>query len=157
MCQSWLLILILALDAMGVPAVDTQDPLAVLQVQMDDMQRSSTLVAYQLASPGNRAATARPGGHNKAAFDAMVRSPTYAPLLGGHGYKILSSQAADSQFTATVRVYRDAAKNRAVDYMFGMSLQHKVVDTDQSLSPYQLLPGHAPVWRTDSVVPTGEL
>lgn len=157
MRKSWLLIAISALHGMVMADVDTQDPLATLKVQMDDMQRGSTLVAYQLASPGNRAATARPGGHNKAAFDAMVRSRTYAPLLGGHGYNILSSQAADSKFSATVRVYRDAAKTRSIDYMFGMSMQRTAVDTDQSLSPYQLLPGHAPVWRTDSVVVVGEL
>lgn len=141
---------------MTLPNVDT-DPLATLQVQMDDMQQGSTLVAYKLASPGNRAATARPGGHNKAMFDAMVRNPTYAPLLGGHGYNILSWQADDSTFIATVRVYRNAAKTRSIDYMFTMSLEGKnVVDTDPSLSPYQLYPGHAPVWRTDSVVPVGE-
>lgn len=157
MHKVWLLILISTVAAMALPDVDTQDPLATLQVQMEDMQQGSTVVAYQLASPGNRAATARPGGHNKAGFSAMVRSPTYAPLLGGHGYEILSSNAADSQFTATVRVYRDAEKTRSIDYMFGMSLQRTAVDTDPSLSPYELFPGHAPVWRTDSVVPTGEL
>jgi len=36
---------------------------------------------------------------------------------------------------------------------FVMSLQQAdVVDDDASLEPYQLRPGHPPVWRTDSVM-----
>jgi len=35
-----------------------------------------------------------------------------------------------------------------------MSLQKKsVVDTHNSLIPFQMMPGHSPVWRTDSVIP----
>ena len=118
-------------------------------------------MAFQLASPGNRAYTARPRGYNQAAFDAMVRNPaSYAPLLSGYGYDIVSSHASATgdSFTATVAVFRDTSRSRSINYKFGMSMQPAhVVDTHESLGPYGLAPGHAPVWRTDSVVPVSGL
>ena len=69
-------------------AVDTTDAVQVLTAQMDDMQNDSTRVAYQLASPSNRAFTARSSnpdlnGYNEERFDSMVRGSTYSPLLSG--------------------------------------------------------------------------
>merc|ERR1711920_363884 len=45
------------------------------------MQTGSTLVAYQLASPGNRAFTAKPTGYNLERFDRMVHDDLYASLF----------------------------------------------------------------------------
>ena len=66
---------------MGEAAVDTTDALATLHAQMQDMMHhNSTRVAFLLASPGNRRSTAN-GGYDSSAFDKMVRSRSYAPLL----------------------------------------------------------------------------
>ena len=81
-------ILISLLTVMPNIAVDTTDAVQVLTAQMDDMQNDSTRVAYQLASPSNRAFTARSSnpdlnGYNEERFDSMVRGSTYSPLLSG--------------------------------------------------------------------------
>ena len=131
--------------------VDTTDALAVLTAQLDDMlHRSSTHTAFSLASPGNRRATAN-GGYDHKAFDAMVRSPSYAPLLAAGGrYQVLSHRQAQDSFMASVRITHAAGSS---SYSFVMSLQPpSVVDEHPSLEPYQLRPGHPPVWRTDSVM-----
>jgi hypothetical protein len=134
---------------------DTTNALAVLGAQVDDMlQQNSTHVAFCLASPSNRRATAR-GGYDSKTFDAMVRSPSYAPLLGkgGGSYQVLSSSQTESNFEASVRIVQ--ADGSSKDFDFGMSLQHaSVVDEHASLEPYQLRPGHPPVWRTDMVMPS---
>merc|ERR1740130_2484845 len=87
----------------------------VLTAQMDDMQAGSTKVAFQLASPGNRAATASPDGYNELKFDNMVRNPSYAPLLSGFGYEVIEHGKVQglTQYTAKVRVFRDALKRRS--------------------------------------------
>ena len=72
--------------------VDCTNAYEVLTAQMDDMQAGSTQVAFRLASPGNRASTASPGGCNTDKFDKMVRNPTYMPLLGGFGYRVAGFQ-----------------------------------------------------------------
>jgi hypothetical protein len=134
---------------------DTTNALAVLGAQVDDMlQQNSTHVAFCLASPSNRRATAR-GGYDSKTFDAMVRSPSYAPLLGkgGGSYQVLSSSQTEFNFEASVRIVQ--ANGSSKDFDFGMSLQQaSVVDEHASLEPYQLRPGHPPVWRTDMVMPS---
>ena len=55
---------------------------------MEDMQKNSTKVAYQLASPANRRFTAAPDGYNKELFDSMVRGNAYKPLVSGYGYTV---------------------------------------------------------------------
>jgi len=137
--------------------VDTTSAEAVLRAQMDDMQAGSTLVAYQLASPGNRASTAWPSGYNLDRFDQMVRGATYNPLISGFGYEVLPPgvQVSGSQAAANVQVFRDASRSQSLTYEFRMSKQpHSVVDTHSSLAPYELLPGRSgrEVWRTNSVL-----
>lgn len=134
--------------------VDTTDAMAVLKAQMDDMiKNNSTRVAFCLASPGNRRATAR-GGYDFRTFDAMVRSPSYAQLLsaGTGTYEVLSHRQTGSDFKASVKVVQ-GTKTTVFD--FGMTLQPAfVVDEDSTLEPYQLRPGHPPMWRTDMVMPS---
>ena len=138
--------------AMTASAVDTTDALATLHAQMEDMmRRGSTRVAFALASPGNRASTAR-GGYDQQAFDRMVRSPTYAPLLQEGQYEVLKHRQSGRTFSALVRL--TLAGGRSMSYEFGMSLQPAaVVDEHEALAPHQLWRGHPPQWRTDSVVP----
>merc|ERR1711933_495499 len=134
---------------------DCVDAYQVLIAQMDDMQTGSTKVAFQLASPGNRAATAAPGGYNLEGFDRMVRNPTYAPLLSGFGYEVQHhGMQGSNQYTAKVRVFKDAQRLRAIDFLFAMSLQPpSLIDEDGRLGDFKLRPGHPPEWRTDSVMP----
>ena len=133
--------------------VDTTDALAVLTAQLDDMlQRSSTNTAFCLASPGNRRSTAN-GGYDHKRFDAMVRSPSYAPLLAAGGqYEVVSQTQVQDSFMASVRITHPTG---STSYSFVMTLQpSSVVDEHPSLEPYQLRPGHPPVWRTDMVMPS---
>lgn len=135
-------------------AVDTTDPLATLHAQMEDMMsRSSTRVAFALASPGNRRSTAK-GGYDFNAFDRMVRSASYAPLLAKGGtYELLNHRSVGNQFAAVVSVTLPDGSTRKFE--FGMSLQSPgIEDTHPSLEPYQLHRGHAPCWRTDRVMPS---
>lgn len=130
---------------------DTEDPLETLHAQLLDMQcHNSTRIAFALASPGNRQFTAR-GGYDHESFSRMVRNPTYAPLLAVDGnYDIVSSWRSGNgtEFTAFVCIGSGHC------FRFGMSLvETYVVDEHESLAPYELRPGHPPVWRTDSVVP----
>eukprot|EP00419_Tripos_fusus_P066683 CAMPEP_0172921816 /NCGR_PEP_ID=MMETSP1075-20121228/206675_1 /TAXON_ID=2916 /ORGANISM="Ceratium fusus, Strain PA161109" /LENGTH=116 /DNA_ID=CAMNT_0013782041 /DNA_START=26 /DNA_END=373 /DNA_ORIENTATION=+ len=105
-------------------AVDCTDAYQVLIAQMDDMQAGSTKVAFQLASPGNRASTASPGGYNEDKFSRMVRNPTYAPLLSGFGYEVgAHGKQGSEQYVAQVRVFQDAEKSNATVFVFVMSLQ----------------------------------
>lgn len=138
-----------------VSSVDTADPLAVVTAQLDDMQQGSTKVAYQLASPGNRAGTAAPTGYNFEVFDRMLRNHTYAPLVKGFGYEVGAHGSREpSSHTARVRIFLNGAKTQSVDYEFEMSIQaSNVVDEDPSLGEYVLQEGHSPVWRTDRVMP----
>merc|ERR1711935_1099975 len=129
----------------------------VLTAQMDDMQNDSTRVAYQLASPSNRAFTARSSnpdlnGYNEERFDTMVRGSTYSPLLSGMGYDIQSQ--TQSSFEALVKVYTNVDQTESVVYQFGMSKQpSNVIDIDESLGEFKLLPNHSPeIWRTNSVL-----
>ena len=137
-------------------AVDTTNPESVLIAQMDDMQTGSTLVAYQLASPGNRAFTARPSGYNLERFDRMVHNDLYASLLSGHGYEVEEQGFVDrnnNQYFAKVKVFKTADQQSAQFYRFTMSIQDTiVVDEHESLGQYKLISGHVPVWRTDSVL-----
>jgi len=137
-------------------AADTTNPESVLIAQMDDMQTGSTLVAYQLASPGNRAFTARPSGYNLERFDRMVHNDLYASLLSGHGYEVEEQGFVDgnnNQYFANVKVFKTAARQSFQIYRFTMSIQtSSVVDENESLGQYKLISGHVPVWRTDSVL-----
>jgi hypothetical protein len=134
---------------------DTTDPIAVLKAQVDDMvMNNSTRVAYQLASPGNRRSTAR-GGYDSNTFDAMVRNPAYAPLLsnGTGRYEVLSHRQTGAKFEASVNIIQANGSSKKFDFV--MSLQQpSVVDEHPSLDPYQLRPGHPPMWRTDMVMPS---
>jgi len=122
---------------------------------MGDMQTGSTKVAFQLASPANRASTAAPGGYNMAGFDRMVRNSIYLPLLGGYGYDVTwHGKQGLSQYAARVRVFHDAPKQRWTVFRFVMSLQPpSVIDEDERLGAFKLARGHRPEWRTDSVMP----
>jgi len=137
-------------------AVDTTNPESVLIAQMDDMQTGSTLVAYQLASPGNRAFTARPTGYNLERFDRMVHNDLYASLLSGHGYEVEEQGFVDrnnNQYFAKVKVFKTADQQSAQFYRFTMSIQDTiVVDEHEGLGQYKLISGHVPVLRTDSVL-----
>ena len=87
-------------------AVDTTDAVQVLTAQMDDMQNDSTRIAYQLASPSNRAFTARSSnpdlnGYNEERFDSMVRGSTYSPLLSGINPNFFKKQSSSSSFLLT--------------------------------------------------------
>ena len=134
-------------------AVDSTDALATLHAQMQDMmEHSSTRVAFLLASPGNRRSTAN-GGYDFAAFDKMVRNPSYAPLLAKGKYEVLNHRQVGSQFAATVKLVLANGSTRK--YQFVMSLiPPEVEDMNPSLAPYQLRRGHPPCWRTDSVMPS---
>merc|ERR1719408_198299 len=104
-------------------AVDCTDAYQVLIAQMDDMQTGSTKVAFQLASPGNRASTASPGGCNEDKFARMVRSPTYAPLLAGFGYEVeRHGKRSSSEYAADVRVFHNKGKSKSTVFTFVMSL-----------------------------------
>ena len=86
--NEWTLESLVFLIVMRAIAIDTTDAVQVLKAQMDDMQNDSTRVAYQLASPSNRAFTARSSnpdlnGYNEERFDSMVRGSTYSTLLSG--------------------------------------------------------------------------
>ena len=133
--------------------VDTTDPLATLHAQMDDMLKHNyTRVAFALASPGNRRSTAN-GGYDFASFDRMVRGATYNALLseGSASYEVVNHRHVGSQFSAIVKIVLGNGR----ELKFGMTLQPTgVVDEDARLEPYQLVRGHPPCWRTDSVVPS---
>ena len=45
-------------------------------------------MAYQLASPANRAFTASPDGYNENLFGSMVNGDVYKHLLSGYGYTV---------------------------------------------------------------------
>jgi len=89
--------------------------------------------------------------------------PSYRALLsqGTATYEVLTHRltgARQDTFEASVRVVQAPGPtgppggSRAV-FDFVMSLQQPdVVDEDSSLEPYQLRPGHPPVWRSDSVM-----
>merc|ERR1740130_933692 len=127
----------------------------VLTAQMDDMQAGTTKVAFQLASPGNRAATASPDGYNELQFDRMVRSANYGALLSGFGYEVKEhGNQGQAQYAAKVRVFQDAQKRQSTDFAFVMSLQPtSLVDEDAHLGAFRLSKGHPPEWRTDRVMP----
>jgi len=136
----------------------TTNPVNVLLLQMNDMQQGSTLVAYQLASPANRAFTARPNGYNQNIFNRMVNNGIYKGLLEGYGYEVTNKgylNGNSNQYFADVKVFRSSDRRHWIKYRFTMSLQpSNVVDEDQSLGPYKLVANHRPVWRTDSVYAT---
>jgi hypothetical protein len=118
----------------------------------DMMHHNSTRVAFLLASPGNRRSTAN-GGYDSSAFDKMVRSRSYAPLLSKGTYEVLNHREVSSQFTAMVKL--NLANGSTCKYQFVMSLiPPDVEDTNPALAPYQLHRGHPWCWRTDSVMPS---
>ena len=124
---------------------DHKDAQTVLELQLRDMMKNSTKVAFQLASPANRRATAadfRGGNHNWDRFDAMVRNPVYSPLLHAHRYAI--APAGPGRFDV-VLFSSDGAVVGA--YAFGMSVQTEE-DRHPSLAPYDL-PKDSGYWRTD--------
>ena len=131
-------------------SLDTTNPDNTLKLQLNTMRKGNTKVVYQLASPSNRMVTAS-GGYNYEEFDKMVRSPTYLPLLYFQKYKTLQKKQLKNKYIADILIYK---KGRSYKFRFVMSLQKKsVVDNDNSLIPFQMTPGHSPVWRTDSVIP----
>ena len=130
-------------------SIDTTDPYNTLKLQLETMRLGSTKTVYQLASPSNRLTTAQ-GGYNYSLFDNMVRSPTYSPLLNFQKYRTLKKEHTDSQYIADILIVKNGLN---YIYRFQMSLQPpNIIDTHSSLSPFKMIPGHPPVWRTDSVI-----
>ena len=132
--------------------VDTTNPSATLCAQLDDMvHRHSTRIAFALASPEHRRQTAR--GYDSFMFDKMVRTPSYGALLNEDGdsqYRVLSEHQHENKYTAVVCV--STSRGSSHSYEFNLSLQPpSVIDDHPCLAPYQLLGGHPPQWRTDSV------
>ena len=81
----------------------------------------------------------------------MVRGPTYFPLLNFQKYKTLKKQKLGNQYQADILIINNDISYK---FRFRMSLQTKnTIDTDDSLGPFVMNPGHSPVWRTDSVIP----
>lgn len=132
--------------------VNTTNALKTLFAQLKDMQLGHTKLVYQLASPANRQFTAL-GGYNYLAFDKMVKNPQYQPLLNCYQFRIIGSQQQDDQYVALVEITPTEGSSQKLQYQFSMSLQgSEVIDEHSSLGDYKLLPGHRPVWRTDSVM-----
>ena len=130
--------------------IDTTNPDNTLKLQLESMRTGSTLMVYQLASPSNRMSTAQ-GGYNYRLFDAMVRGPTYSPLLNFQKYKTLRKKKLGKEYLADILIINNGFSYK---FRFHMSLQTRdIVDTDKSLGPFTMKPGHDPVWRTDSVIP----
>lgn len=132
--------------------VDTTDAQKTLLAQLKDMQLGHTKLVYQLASPANRQFTAL-GGYNYFFFDKMVKNPQYQSLLNCYKFKIIDSQLQDHQYLAQVEITPTKRSSQKLQYQFSMSLQtSEVIDEHSSLGDYKLIPGHLPVWRTDSVM-----
>ena len=130
--------------------IDTTNPDNALKLQLESMRTGSTLIVYQLASPSNRMSTAR-GGYNYSLFDSMVRNTTYSPLLNFQKYKTLTKKKLGKEYLADILIINNGFSYK---FRFHMSLQSKnIIDTHSSLGPFIMRPGHAPVWRTDSVIP----
>jgi hypothetical protein len=130
--------------------IDTTNPDNTLRLQLESMRTGSTLIVYQLASPSNRMLTAQ-GGYNYSVFDSMVRNPTYSPLLNLQKYKTLTKKRIGNQYQADISIINNGFSYK---FRFRMSLQPKnIIDIHPSLDPFTMKPGHAPVWRTDSVIP----
>lgn len=130
--------------------IDTTNPDNTLRIQLESMKTGSTQIVYQLASPSNRVSTAQ-GGYNYFVFDAMVRSPAYVPLLNFQRYKVLTKKRFNNQYQADILIINNGFSYK---FRFQMSLQPmNTIDTHPSLGPFIMKPGHAPVWRTDSVFP----
>ena len=70
------------------------------------------------------------------------------------GYDIQCQSETQSSFEALVKVFTNADQTESVIYQFGMSKQpSNVIDIDESLGEYKLLPNHSPeIWRTNSVL-----
>lgn len=130
--------------------IDTTNPDNTLRIQLESMRRGSTQIVYQLASPSNRLSTAQ-GGYNYPVFDTMVRSPTYVPLLNFQRYKVLQKKMFNNQYQADILIINNGFSYK---FRFQMSLQPRdIIDIHPSLGSFIMKPGHAPVWRTDSVFP----
>lgn len=130
--------------------LDTTNPDNTLRLQLESMRTGSTQIVYQLASPSNRLSTAQ-GGYNYSIFDSMVRSPRYVPLLNFQRYKVLTKKRFNNQYQADILIINDGFSYK---FRFQMSLQPKnIIDIDPSLGSFTMKAGHAPVWRTDSVIP----
>lgn len=129
---------------------DTTNPEQTLKFQLESLRTGSTQIVYQLASPSNRMSTAQ-GGYNYSIFDAMVRGPKYSPLLNFQRYKTLGKKKFKNQYQADILIIKNGFSYK---FRFKMSLQPKnIIDTHSSLGPFTMRPGHASVWRTDSVIP----
>merc|ERR1712142_696855 len=152
-CMGWVEANPLGGQMMRGGGTDTTNPLNVLTAQMNDMQKGSTLVAYQLASPANRAFTARPSGYNHKRFNTMVNEEPYQPLLQGFGYDVTKhGYTSTGEYFADVKVFKSRDRGYWYKYRFTMSLQPpQVQDVHYSLGAYKMAAGHRPVWRTDRV------
>tara|TARA_B100000989_G_C19365040_1_gene394937 strand:+ start:239 stop:697 length:459 start_codon:yes stop_codon:yes gene_type:complete len=129
---------------------DTTNPDNTLRIQLESMRAGSTQIVYQLASPSNRQSTAQ-GGYNDSMFDTMVRNPMYSPLLNFQRYKVLTKKRFNNQYQADILINKNGFSYK---FRFQMSLQPRnIIDIHPSLGPFIMKPGHAPVWRTDSVFP----
>ena len=120
----------------------------VLTEQMDDMLRGSTVKAYQLASLGNRKATA--DYNNMSKFDRMIRSKLYRPLLQAEDYSYTKKEETDCQAKFDVLLYGDDPSNPTHGYEFALSRQ-TLPDRDKTLQMHKL-PEESQYWRTDHVL-----
>ena len=110
------------------------EALDVLKLQLDDLSRGSTKVAYQLASPANRRSTASGGGggsHNAAAFDRMVRAD-FAPMLEADDYLIFPETQGENAAAYDVVLFASAEPTTA--YRFELSRTRERCGRD--LGPY---------------------
>ena len=126
----------------------------VLRLQLDDLTRGSTRVAYQLASPSNRRITATDehgGNHGSDVFDHMVRSG-FAPMLQADDYVI--SPVAERPNTASYNVVLFSSARPTAAYRFDLSTVREA-DDHPSLGAF-VLPPKSGFWRTDAAVPLDE-
>ena len=83
----------------------------------------------------------------------MVKSPQYQSLLNCYKFKIIGYQQQNDLYFAQVEIIPTKESSQKIQYQFSMSLQaSEIIDQHSSLGDYKLLPGHLPVWRTDSVM-----
>ena len=116
----------------------------IVKLQLRDLMRGNTRVAYQLASKANRRVTAAPTGHNEARFDAMVRRH-FKEMLQADDFAL----TCENDSIVNVVLFKQEVLIAA--FKFTLSRQQGEGDRDESLGRYAL-PDHSNVWRTDSVV-----
>ena len=127
----------------------TMSALDVLRLQMDDMLRGSTSVAYKLASPANRRATAP--GYDALAFESLVRNETYLPLLNATAYEVLRVSHKKCFAVFDVLLYAEDIAVPTHGFRFALSRQTEE-ERHPSVHPFEMSKD-SQFWRTDAVTP----